>query len=128
MKPQECNESAMIDQIIGKDISWMKFEPNGIDCQTISFGLTFCRFVEEFGDFEISILGFLDVILSTECLFSGVCTLWLCFEASLSFISYCKVKLNCFWQKEWMIGDIQSISLINMNDKTDYHSFFSAFF
>jgi hypothetical protein len=101
MKSQECDESAIIE----KEISRRKFE--------------------SFNCFQISKLGYIDVILCTEWIFPDVCT---CFEPSLSFILHCNDNLTSFWKKEAMMRNIKSIYLVNTNDRTDYHPLFVNLF
>jgi hypothetical protein len=51
MRTQKCDESTTIDQEIRKEISSIKFESDEIDIQTVYFGLSFRRFLEEFDFF-----------------------------------------------------------------------------
>jgi hypothetical protein len=124
----ECDELAMINQGIGKEMPKMKFESNEIDGQTVYFDLSFRRFVEEFDCFEISIFECIDVILSIEYVFRCVYTLWSCFESSLNFISDCNINLNLFCPNEVMMKNIERISFVITNNGTDSYRFFSNFF
>jgi hypothetical protein len=114
MKTQECDEPTMIDQGIRigigmrKEIPGMKFESDEVDGQTVSVGLSFCRFVERFDCFQTSILG--------------------CFKPSLSLIAHCNVDFHFFLNQEVMIRTIELIYLVSPNDRTDYHQIFSHFF
>jgi hypothetical protein len=75
-------------------------------------------------------LGYIEVILSTELIFCGVSILWSYFESSLKLIPDCKVKveLKSVFQKEVMMRNIETIYFVNTNDETDCHPFFSTFF
>jgi hypothetical protein len=51
-----------------KEISKLNFESDEGEEQPAYPGLSFCRFVERFECFVISIVGCIHVILSTECI------------------------------------------------------------
>jgi hypothetical protein len=116
VKTQECDELAMIDKGIRKEKSKLKFESDEVDCETVYFGLNFWGFVEEFDCFQISIIGNIDVILSTESIFPDVCSLWQYFERSLNLIPHFNVNLNSFCTKETMMKDIESNYFVITND------------
>jgi hypothetical protein len=129
MKTQECKEFTNTDKGIAKEMLWRKFESNEIDGQIVLFESSFYCF-EQFNCFEISKLEYLDVILSTERIFPSFSTFWPYFDSSLSFIPHCNVHLdlNSFWKKESMLKNIKSMYLVNANDRTDCHPFFSNSF
>jgi hypothetical protein len=122
------NELETSDEGTDKEKSEIKFESDEIDGQTVSFGLRFCRFVEEFGCFDISKVGCINAIVSTESIFHYVCPLWSSVESSFSLIALgnCNgnVKMNSFCQKEMMMN-IERIYLVSRNDATNCHQFFS---
>jgi hypothetical protein len=130
-KTQKCDESAIIDLRIGKEKSKMKFESNEIDGQTIYLRMSLCGIVEEFNCFKISILGYIEVILSTEYSFADVSTLWSTFETSQNDISDCNIDLKSFCKKEVNVinlMNIERIYFVNMKDGMDCDLFFSKFF
>jgi hypothetical protein len=128
MKAQECNSCTISNKGIGKEMLWRKFVFNEIDGQTVYFGLNFCAFVDRFNCFQISMLGYINVILSIEWIFSGVSILCSSFESSLNLFLHSKINSNSVCKKEVMIRNIKSIYLVNTNDETDCHPFFSDFF
>jgi hypothetical protein len=125
---KEKEEATMIDPGIGKEISKIKFASDQVDEQPVYHNLSFYRFVEGFGDFVISNLRPIDVILSTECIFAEVSKLWFCFESFLNLISSWNVKLKSFCKKEAIMKNVESISLINTNYGTDSYEILSNFF
>jgi hypothetical protein len=76
MNTRECDESAIIDSEIGKEMSKMKCESNEVNHHTGYFDLSFCEFGQEFDCFQISMFKYIDVILSIEYIFVNVYTLW----------------------------------------------------
>jgi hypothetical protein len=120
--PQEEKEkSTMIDPSIGNETSKRNFESHEVDKQPVYHSLSFCRFVEGFGCFVISNLRFIDVILSTECIFAEFYKLWSCFELSFNLMYYWNVELDFFCNQEAVMLTVESISLITMKDATDYY-------
>jgi hypothetical protein len=129
IKTQESKKFTKIDKGIGKELLWRKFESNEIEGQFVYFGLSFCRFVEKVNCFEISKLGYIDVVLSTEWIFPDVSTFWSYFKSSLSFILQCNVDFNCNsnWKEEVMMRNSKSIYFVNTKDRTDCHPFLCNF-
>jgi hypothetical protein len=68
----EKEESPVIDSRLEKEMPKMKFGSDEVNEQPIYHSLSFCRFVEDFDYFGISVLGYIDVILSPECIFAEV--------------------------------------------------------
>jgi hypothetical protein len=99
MKTQEYDELTNIDK--------------EIDCETVYFCFSFCRFVKEFDCFKISTFVYLDVIVSIECIFREFSRLLSCFEPSLNLITHCNVQLKSFCMNDMMKRNIQRIYLIN---------------
>jgi hypothetical protein len=132
MKAQECKELRKIDGRIVKEKLRRKFELNEIEGQIFYFYFDFnlCGIVEKFNFFEVSKLGDIDEILSTECIFADVSPFLSYFESSLNFIRDWNVNFdfNSNWEKEWMMKNIKSIYFVNTKDRTDCHRFFSIFF
>jgi hypothetical protein len=128
MKTQECKESTMIRKGIGNEKLRRKFESNEINGQRVYFDFNLCEIVEKFTFFEISMFGYIEMILSTELIFSDVSLLWSHFESSQKLIRDWKVELKSVFQKEVMIRNIETIYFVNMNDETDCYRFFCHFF
>jgi hypothetical protein len=66
------DESVMIDKGIGKAILSMKFESTEANVQFGYFEASFCRFHEEFDCLQISIIEYIEMILSLESFFHAV--------------------------------------------------------
>jgi hypothetical protein len=104
---EEKEESTLIDSRLEKEMSKMKSTSDEVNEQPIYQSLSCCRFIEDFDYFGISNLGYIDVILSTECIFAEVDQLWSCFESSLNLICYWLVKLHFFCQKETITKNVE---------------------
>jgi hypothetical protein len=130
MKTQKYKESTIINKRIGNKKLRRKFESKEIDGQKVYFDFYFnlCEIIEKFNFLDISMLRYIEVILSTELIFSDVSLLWSYFESSLKLIRDWKVELNSVFQKEVMKRNIETIYFVNTNDETDCHRFFCNFF
>jgi hypothetical protein len=71
MKTQQYKESTIINKRIGKEKLRRKFESNEIDGQTVYFNWRRNK-KEKFNFIENSMFGYIEVILFTELIFSGV--------------------------------------------------------
>jgi hypothetical protein len=113
----KTQESTMIDQGIGKEMSWIKVESYQMDAY---FVLSFCRFAEKFSSVHIPTPN----SLSTQLIFSGLsmCVL------SFNLIANCTVNLHFSFCGEWMIRNIELISFVSRDDRTDCDTFFSDIF
>jgi UDP-glucose 4-epimerase len=129
---EELSEWVMIEEGIEHEKSKMKFELDEIDGQRVYFEWGFCRFVEEFGFFDISLFGCIDVIRSTRSVFPCICPLWSLFNLitheNENGNGNGNVKLNGLWTKGVMMKNLKIIYLVITNDGTDCHRFFSEFF
>jgi hypothetical protein len=128
MKTQEYKESTIINKGIGKETLKRKFESTEIEGQRVYFDFNLCENVEKFNFIKDSMLEYVEVILLTELIFSGVSLLWSDFESSLKLIPHSNINLKSVLKKEVMMRNIKSIYLVNMKDETDCHSFFSNIF
>jgi hypothetical protein len=104
---KEKEKSTVIDPRFEKKMSKMKSASHEVNEEPVYQSLSFRRFVEDFDYFGISNLGYIDVILSPECLFAEVDQLWSCFESSLNLICYWLVKLQFFCQEETMKQNVE---------------------
>jgi hypothetical protein len=97
----------VIDPRLEKEMSKMRTASDEVNEQPIYQSLSFCGFVEDFDYFGISNLGYIDVILSPECIFAEVDQLLSCFKSSLNLVCYWLVKLQLFCKKETMKKNVE---------------------
>jgi hypothetical protein len=115
--PKQMEQSSMIDKGIGKEMLWIKFESEEVNGQTVYLNLNFCRFVEGIDFFEYSQFVCINVILSIECIFTGVDPFWSYFDPSLNLIFCCNLEMTFYCPKNMMIRNIDFIPLINTNEQ-----------
>jgi hypothetical protein len=112
----------MINEEVGAEMLWMKFESGEVTGRTVPLNLNFCRFLEGIHFFRNSKFGCIDVILSIEFILADVSPLWPFFDPSLNLICYCNIGMNWFCWKEVMIRNIEFISLISTSDQKRFES------
>jgi hypothetical protein len=112
MKVRGCGQFPVLEEAIEKGKSLMRTEFRAVSANIVSFGLRFCRIVEEFRFFETPILSSLDVILSNQC-----------FVPSLNFMIISNIDFTFFLMEKVMKKHFDSVYLRKMKDRIEENEF-----